>query len=143
LFRAYLAHSTRDTHQSFVACLRSTGELIGVVNLSEIVRGPFRSAYLGYYGFQPHTGRGYVSEAMRLVIDKAFRIFKLHRLEANIQPSNRASVSLVRRLGFRLEGYSPRYLKIGGRWKDHERWAILAEEWLSRRPRRPPNKRPN
>jgi ribosomal-protein-alanine N-acetyltransferase len=63
----------------------------------------------------------------------------LHRLEANIQPGNRASLRLVRRLGFKREGYSRRYLKIRGRWCDHERWAILAEEWRRSRPepRRP------
>jgi ribosomal-protein-alanine N-acetyltransferase len=63
------------------------------------------------------------------VIARAFRTLRLHRLEANIQPGNLASIALVRRLGFRREGLSRRYLKIGGRWRDHERWAILAEEW--------------
>jgi ribosomal-protein-alanine N-acetyltransferase len=62
----------------------------------------------------------------------AFGPLGLHRLEANIQPGNESSVALVKGAGFRLEGYSPRYLKIAGRWRDHERWAILAED----RPRR-------
>ena len=137
LFRAYLARSSQNTHESFLVLLRSTGEMVGVVNVSEIVRGPFRSAYLGYYGFVPHTARGYMTEAMRLVIGKAFGMLKLHRLEANIQPSNRASTALVRRVGFRREGYSPRYLKVGSRWQDHERWAILKEDWMRARPRRP------
>jgi ribosomal-protein-alanine N-acetyltransferase len=105
--------------------------MVGVVNVSEIVRGPFRSAYLGYYGFVPHNGQGYVTEAMRIVIAKVFGLLKLHRLEANIQPTNRASVAVVHRLGFRREGYSPRYLKVGGRWRDHERWAILKEDWTA------------
>jgi len=138
LFRADVARSSQDTHKGFLAFLRSTGDLVGVVNVSEIVRGSFRSAYLGYYGFVPHTTRGYMTEAVGLVIARAFRTLKLHRLEANIQPSNRASTALVRRLGFRREGYSPRYLNIGGRWQDHERWAILKEDWLGVRPGRRP-----
>jgi [ribosomal protein S5]-alanine N-acetyltransferase len=117
-------------------CLRSTGEMVGVVNLSEVVRGCFQSAYLGYYAFSPHAGRGYMTEGLGLVVTKAFRELKLHRLEANIQPSNGASIDLARRLGFRKEGFSPRYLKVLGRWKDHERWTILAEDWRAGRRRR-------
>ena len=63
------------------------------------------------------------------VITHAFHKMKLHRLEANIQPGNSASTALVKALGFRREGFSPRYLKINGRWRDHERWTILSEEW--------------
>jgi ribosomal-protein-alanine N-acetyltransferase len=107
--------------------LRGSGELAGVVNLSEIVRGAFRSAYLGYYAFAPHERRGLMAEGLRLVIADAFRRLRLHRLEANVQPGNSASLRLIRRLGFRREGYSPRYLKIGARWRDHERWALLAD----------------
>lgn len=132
-FRVWLERSRDATHRSYLARLRSTGELTGVINVSEIVRGQFRSAYLGYYAFEPHAGRGYMAEAMRLVIGRAFGSLRLHRLEANIQPGNLASIAMVRRLGFRREGYSPRYLKIGGRWRDHERWAILSEEWGKRR----------
>jgi ribosomal-protein-alanine N-acetyltransferase len=55
----------------------------------------------------------------------------LHRVEANIQPNNAASIALVKRCGFRLEGFSPRYLKIAGEWRDHERWALLADEQIS------------
>jgi [ribosomal protein S5]-alanine N-acetyltransferase len=69
-----------------------------------------------------------MSAGIRAAIAKAFGTLRLHRLEANIQPDNDASRRLVRRLGFRLEGYSPRYLKIGGKWRDHERWALTAEE---------------
>jgi ribosomal-protein-alanine N-acetyltransferase len=88
-----------------------------------------QSGYLGYYAFAPHQRQGLMTEGLALVIDDAFRRLRLHRLEANIQPGNAASLRLVRRLGFRREGYSRRYLAIRGRWRDHERWAILAEEW--------------
>jgi ribosomal-protein-alanine N-acetyltransferase len=100
-----------------------------VVNLSEIVRGGFQSAYLGYYAFVPCAGRGLMFEGLGLVLRHAFSRMRLHRLEANIQPENRASLALVERLGFRREGFSSRYLKIGGRWRDHERWAVLKEGW--------------
>lgn len=131
-FRRYVERSASDRSIGFLACARSGGELIGVVNLSEIVLGNFRNAYLGYYGSARHAGSGLMTEAIGLCLTHAFRVLKLHRVEANIQPGNDRSVALVRRLGFEREGYSPRYLKIGGRWRDHERWAIRAEQWRSK-----------
>ena len=125
--------------------LTESGEIAGVVNVSEIIRGRFRSGYLGYYSFVPHSGRGYMTAGLRAVVSKAFRSLGLHRLEANIQPGNVKSRQLVRRLGFKKEGYSPRYLKIAGRWRDHERWAITAEDWkrfLRGNPRRKKKKSP-
>jgi ribosomal-protein-alanine N-acetyltransferase len=71
-------------------------------------------------------------EGITLVIAHAFNDLKLHRLEANIQPANLRSKGIVKSLGFEQEGFSKRYLKIGGRWRDHERWALLAEEWTGR-----------
>ena len=104
-------------------------ELAGVIHINEIVHGSFRSGYLGYYAFVPHHGRGYMTAGLRAVLSRAFRGLRLHRLEANIQPGNDASRRLVQKLGFRYEGFSPRYLKIAGRWRDHERWALTSEEW--------------
>ena len=83
----------------------------------------------GYYIAAVYARQGYASEALALALDYAFGPLKLHRIEANIQPSNIASCKLVRRLGFRQEGFSPRYLFIAGAWRDHERWAMLSEEW--------------
>jgi len=103
--------------------------LLGAINLSEIVRGKFQSGYLGYYIGAAHAGQGYMTEALQLMLAVAFRRLRLHRVEANIQPNNDASIRLVKRAGFRREGYSPRYLKIAGQWRDHERWALLAEDW--------------
>lgn len=127
-YRAYLGRLRRATHVGYLVRLYGSGELVGVVNVNEIVRGAFRSGYLGYYAFAPYDGRGLMTEGLSLVVRDAFRRLGLHRLEANIQPANEASRRLVRRLGFRREGFSPRYLKIQGRWRDHERWAILADE---------------
>ena len=108
------------------------GQLAGVININEIVRGRFCSGYLGYYALVPHNGRGYMKRGLRAVTSEAFGKHKLHRLEANIQPDNEISRCLVQWLGFRLEGFSPRYLKIAGRWRDHERWGLTAEEWKIR-----------
>jgi [ribosomal protein S5]-alanine N-acetyltransferase len=135
-FREYLRHVRRPSSEGFLVCVAATGEIAGVVNVTEIVRGCFQSAYLGYYAFSPHDGRGLMKEGLGLALSEAFGALGLHRLEANIQPGNRGSIALVRSLGFRREGLSPRYLSIGGRWRDHERWAILAEEWGARIRRR-------
>ena len=104
-------------------------ELAGVINANEIVRGAFQSAYLGYYALLPHARQGYMTEGLALVLTELFRSHRLHRVEANIQPGNLRSLALVRRLGFRFEGVAKRYLKIRGRWRDHQHWALLAEEW--------------
>ena len=110
----------------FVAREASSGAIVGVVNLNEIVWGVFRSAYLGYYGMARWSRRGPMTEAVRKTSLYAFEEIGLHRLEANLQPDNTASILLVRRLGFAREGFSPQYLKIGDVWRDHDRWALLA-----------------
>jgi len=134
-YGAYLARLRRRTHVGLFVRRRDTDALVGVVNISEIVRGNFQSAYLGYHAFTPHAGQGLMREGLARVLDLAFRQLGLHRLEANIQPANTASIRLVRRLGFRREGFSPRYLKIAHRWRDHERWALLSDDWHHSRQR--------
>src|SRR5439155_15351959 len=91
--------------------------------------GPLQSAFLGYGGVAALSGQGYMSEGLRLLLRHVFEELRLHRIEANIQPDNERSLALVRRAGFVREGYSERYLRIGGRWRDHERWAIRIEQW--------------
>lgn len=103
----------------------ASGKIAGFIEVTNIIRGDFQSAYLGFYMFKGFERRGYMSWALHEMIRCAWRDLKLHRLEANIQPGNSASIALVSKLGFCKEGYSPRYLKIGGRWRDHERWAVL------------------
>lgn len=128
-FDAWLTRSLTGPHVQLVAREVASGEVIGVVNVNEIVGGFFQSAYLGYYGMVEHAGRGLMTEAVGRVVGFAFAELGLHRLEANVQPNNHRSIALVKRLGFRREGYSPRYLRIGGVWRDHEQWAVLADEW--------------
>lgn len=132
-FHAALDRQRDPSHEGFVVVTIDGDEFVGAINLNEIVRGPAQSAYLGYYALEPHAGRGLMAEGVALVIAKAFGELKLHRLEANIQPDNARSLALAQRLGFQREGYSPRYLKLAGRWRDHERWALLKEDWQRNR----------
>ncbi len=109
---------------------RESQAIVGSFNISQIVRRWFHSAYLGYEAFTPHQGKGYMSKGMALLLEEAFVKLNLHRLEANIQPGNTASITLVSKAGFNKEGYSPKYLRIGGKeWMDHERWAIINDKW--------------
>lgn len=112
--------------------VRDGDRLVGVVNANEIVRRAFHSTYLGFYGFVGGTGGGRMTRGLGLVLSALFNDLDLHRAEANLQPDNAASRALVQRLGFRQEGFSPDYLYIDGAWRDHERWAILAPEWIAR-----------
>lgn len=125
-FRAWHKRLAQPTHRTLLACRSDTGQIVGVFNITNIVMGPFRSAFLGYYAFAGHEHQGLMTDGLRAVVRHAFRTLKLHRLEANIQPANTPSIALVKRCGFAHEGFSPRYLKVAGRWRDHERWAIVA-----------------
>ena len=131
-FVALVERARADDFELILLMRREDSRLIGFFNLSQIFRGPFLNAYLGYAVGAPYAGAGYMTEGIELVLRHSFGSLGLHRLEANIQPGNTRSIALARRAGFRLEGFSPRYLKIDGRWRDHERWAILAEDWAGR-----------
>lgn len=128
-YASLLRRTEAPTERVRLICRRADGAIVGVGNLSHIVLGDFRSAYLGYFGFAPFEGRGYMTEGLALVLRSAFVDVGLHRVEANVQPANERSIALLERMGFRREGYSLRYLKIGGRWRDHVRYAILSEEF--------------
>ena len=127
-FDAWFAQQLTGPNVGLVARHASTGGVVGVFNINQIVAGAFQSAFLGYYGMAAYARRGLMTEALRLSTRYAFGALGLHRLEANIQPDNLASIALARRAGFRMEGFSPQYLRIGGAWCDHERWALLASE---------------
>jgi ribosomal-protein-alanine N-acetyltransferase len=132
-YARYLAACRKPNFLGLLVKRREDSAVVGAVELSQIVMGAFRSAYLGYYVAAPFARQGLMREAIELTLGHAFTELGLHRVEANIQPDNAASIGLVAKLGFAREGYSRRYLKIGGRWRDHERWAILVEDWRARR----------
>lgn len=135
-YAAYTATLARDpAREGFLIVERverggdtggADGAIAGFININNIVLGGFRCGSLGYGAFAHAAGRGLMGEALGLVMELAFGPLGLHRLEANIQPGNAASIALVRRAGFRLEGFSPDFLHIDGAWRDHERWAITA-----------------
>ena len=128
-YARYLQNSRRASVCAFVICLVEDQRIIGVCNLSQIFRGKLQHAFLGYWVGAAFSGRGYMTDALHLALRYAFEKLKLHRIEANIQPENIDSRRLVARVGFRLVGLYPRYLKVVGRWRDHERWAIGREDW--------------
>jgi len=127
-FLDYLDKYSDERNECFLV-VEASGGLVGCIHINEIVRGRFRSGYLGYYGFVPYAGKGLMKQAMVLAIGEGFGRLQLHRLEANIRPENEASIRLVHSLGFRHEGFSPRYLFLEGQWRDHERYAITVEDW--------------
>ena len=131
-FAAYLADAQRADFEAMLVCRKEDLAILGFFNLSQIVRRSLQSAYLGYAAGKPFAGRGYMREGIQLLLRRAFTELRLHRIEANIQPGNHASIALAEGAGFHREGFSPRYLKIAGRWRDHERWAILADDWRGR-----------
>lgn len=104
--------------------------LIGQVNLTQISRGPFQNAMLGYSLDAQSQGLGLMTEALRSLIEQAFaNPLRLHRLQAAVRPENKPSLAVLQRLGFALEGLSLRYLFIDGAWRDHQVFALLNPSW--------------
>ena len=108
-------------------------KLCGEININGVQRGPFQSAYVGYWIDEACAGHGYVPEAVVVLCRHAFEDLGLHRLQIAIIPRNSASRRVVEKLGIRDEGVAVRYLEINGKWEDHIRFAITAEEWKDRR----------
>ena len=127
-----LSEAEKDTTEWFFICRKSDGAIAGTITLSQIFRKGFQNAYLGYLLGASFTGKGYMTEAVALILRFAFVDLKLHRIDANVQPDNEPSLAVLRRNEFTREGFSRKYLKIGGRWRDHERWAMIREDWKRR-----------
>ena len=111
------------------------GRFAGEITLSSIQRGPFQNAFVGYWVDRSLAGNGLASEATVLLLRFAFEELGLHRVEIAIVPRNTASRRVVEKIELREEGVALRYLEIDGRWEDHVRYALTAEEWLERRDR--------
>ena len=124
-FQKYAETMSTDDDRGYLIIRRDTKALVGVIELRDIFLGDFKNAYVCYYAFSTQSGNGFIKAAMLAVIDIAFSKLKLHRLEANIQPQNSASIQLIRACGFTQEGYSPKFLRMNGVWCDHQRWALI------------------
>lgn len=121
-----------DSYYSLVAEHLQDRELVAFCSLSQVFRGPFQNAYAGWRVSTPYTGQGIGTEAVTALLDLAFAAppegLGLHRVQANVIPSNIHSVKLALRVGFREEGYARNYLEIAGRWQDHLMFAKLVDE---------------
>jgi ribosomal-protein-alanine N-acetyltransferase len=126
-FAEWNSYLARDDQAGYLIRHTECGALVGYVTVANIVRRAFLSAAMGYGAFEGHAGRGLMKSGLRSVLALVFGELGLHRVEANIQPGNAASIALACRLGFEKEGFSPQFLMIGGEWRDHERWALRAE----------------
>ena len=108
------------------------GDFAGEINLTAVQRGPFQSAYVGYWIDEKHAGNGYMPESLVVLAQFAFEELHLHRIQISIIPRNAASRRVVEKLGIREEGIALRYLEINGVWEDHVRYGFTAEEWEER-----------
>ena len=127
-FKEYVCEMSSEENKAFVVIDKKTQSMLGIVELRDIFMFDFKNSYIIYFAFVPNLKKGCMSQAVKMVTKFAFNKLKLHRLEANIQPTNLASLALARSCGFIKEGYSPKFIKKNGKWKDHERWAILNEK---------------
>ena len=127
--RRYAADWREDQGYSFFAFRSKDGALLGGITLSNMRRGVAQCGTLGYWIGASHAGRGYMTEALGLMLGFCFIQLGLHRVEAACLPDNEPSQRLLRRSGFREEGFAKQYLKIRGQWHDHVMFALLADEF--------------
>lgn len=126
-YEQYIRRMKMGKMLGFFVFVKDTEDFVGVINLNNVRLDPFGSGSLGYYADEAQCGKGYMKEAIKLVLRHSFHKIGLNRVEANIQPENKTSIALVKSIGFVKEGFSEKYLKIGDEYKDHERWAYLAD----------------
>ena len=127
-FKRYLSRFDEESAFFFVICDAHSDSIVGFVSLTGIEREPYHRARLGYGVFVRYARMGYISDGLKQVVNFAFEILNLHRLEADIQPENSLSKRLVEKMGFTCEGVSRGFIHINGEWIDHERWALASED---------------
>lgn len=132
-FDRELATARTEGREGLLVIRVADGAIVGRIAFNQIIRGPLQQCFLGYWIGAAYGGQGLMREGIGLALVHAFERLGLHRVEANIQPSNGPSIGVVLANGFVREGFSVRYLQIAGNWADHERWAIWRERWESLR----------
>ncbi|WP_108670293.1 GNAT family N-acetyltransferase [Peribacillus acanthi] len=115
----------RDEDYYFGIFLNDTNALIGTINLFQVIRGSLQSAFIGYFLDKNHNGKGYTTEATKLIVDYAFNELSLHRIEAGVMPHNIGSIRVLEKAGFHKEGLAIKNVKINGNWEDHQVLAII------------------
>lgn len=124
-FWEYFKEMNSDANKAFVVIDKDTLAIVGVIEFRDIFMFDFKNSYITYYAFNQYLRKGFMKSGVLKAVNFAFKKLRLHRLEANIQPENKASIALAKTCGFKKEGFSPKFIKKGGKWKDHERWALL------------------
>ncbi|WP_406945898.1 GNAT family N-acetyltransferase [Halobacillus sp. SY10] len=117
--------AAEDTEYFFGIFHKDTDELIGTVHLFQVLRGSLQSAFIGYFLDKDYNGRGFTTEAVRLLVNHAFVDLHLHRIEAGVMPQNKASIRVLEKAGFHKEGMAKKNVKINGKWEDHQVLAII------------------
>ncbi len=131
-FEFYCEVAQSKETEGYLICEKASDAIVGVINLNQIVYGVLCNVSFGYYIAAEYANRGYMREAVLRMLDFAFRDKKLHRVEANIQANNLYSKRLVKKLRFRYEGLSEKYIWIKGQWCDHERYAMTVEDYIKK-----------
>lgn len=126
--RRYLRDMREDVAYPFFIFNADNDGLIGGLTLSNVRRGVAQTCALGYWIGEPYARSGYMTAAVRAIIPYVFKTLQLHRLEAACLPCNEASVGLLKKSGFKEEGYARRYLRIDGKWQDHLLFGLIVEE---------------
>jgi [ribosomal protein S5]-alanine N-acetyltransferase len=121
----YAELMSRDEEYNLGIFTNDTDTLIGTISLFQVLRGDLQSAFIGYFLDENNNGKGYTTEAVKLMVDYAFKEISLHRIEAGVMPHNLASIRVLEKAGFHKEGLAEKNVKINGKWEDHQVLAII------------------
>ncbi|QTN01400.1 GNAT family N-acetyltransferase [Sediminibacillus dalangtanensis] len=125
LMESFRAKREADEAYHFGIYQKSDHQLVGNIQLLQVVRGSLQSSFIGYFVDESHNGKGYASEAVKQITSYAFNGLKLHRIEAGVMPHNKGSIRVLEKAGFHREGIARKNVFINGKWEDHQVLALL------------------